>query len=77
MPYWHYSDNMGSIGGLIMLVVMVIFFAGLVTVGVVLMRKYARPALPHDDAMRILNERFARGEIDQEEYEKRRTTLKQ
>jgi putative membrane protein len=28
-----------------------------------------------DNALRILNERFARGEIDQQEYEARRATL--
>ncbi len=77
MPYWHYTGNTGWVGGLIMLMVMAIFLAGLVTTGVVLLRRYGRPALPHDDALRILNERFARGEIDHEEYEQRRTALKQ
>lgn len=55
---------------------MLLFFA-LIVVGIVLL---LRPAASetrreHDRALEILNERFARGEIDREEYEERRRVL--
>jgi len=75
MPYWHNTANMGWLGGLAMLVVMVLLLTALVTVTVLLVRRWERPVASHDAALRILNERFARGEIDQEEFEQRRTAL--
>lgn len=75
MGYWHYSDG-GWIGLLLMLITMIVIAGGLVTVTVVLLRRYARPPASHDEAIRILNERFARGEIDKEEFEQRRAALR-
>lgn len=71
MGYWHYSDN-SWIGLLLMLGI----GGGLITVTVLLPRWYARPPASHDEAIRILNERFARGEIDKDEFEQRRAALR-
>jgi putative membrane protein len=52
---------------------MLIFFGGLAALIILLAR---RPAdRPPDTAERILAERFARGDIDQDEYLQRRQTL--
>jgi putative membrane protein len=63
-------------------VVMLIFWSGVVTVVVLLVRRSHRgegpavPRLPHDEAERILKERFARGEIDEQEFTARRAALR-
>ena len=75
MPYWHHPGTMGWAGGIGMLVLMALVLAALVTLAVVLGRRGPHPPSPGDTARRILDERFARGEIDQEEYEHRRDTL--
>ncbi|MET3948297.1 putative membrane protein [Arthrobacter sp. UYCu512] len=61
---------------------MLIFWGGVVTVVVLLLRRPhpgegpAALRLPHHDAERILTERFARGEIDEQEFTARRTALR-
>lgn len=49
-------------------------FIGLVVLAVKLFKSYTNKS---EDNMRILNERFARGEISEEEYIRRRTILSQ
>lgn len=73
MPYWNHP-HLGWAGGLGMLVLMALVLAAVVTLAVVLARRGPQPP-PADTARRILDERFARGEIDQEEYERRRNAL--
>ncbi len=76
------GDSWGILGWIAMAVLMVLFWAGVTTVIVVLLRRPhsnqatidVRP--PHHEAERILNERFARGEIDDTEYLARRTALR-
>jgi len=75
MPYWHYPATMGWAGGIGMLVLMALVLAALVVLVVVLARRGPQPPAQGDTARRILDERFARGEIDQEEYERRRDAL--
>ena len=60
---------------------MIVFIAAIVAVVVLLVRWLSdrRPgarASSESNAVAILRERFARGEIDQEEYEERRRVLR-
>jgi putative membrane protein len=55
-----------------------LLFLALIVVGIVLLLRPtvgSEPRREHDRALEILNERFARGEIDREEYEERRRVL--
>jgi putative membrane protein len=55
-----------------------LLFLALIVVGVVLLAQRPAGQAPpggQDSARRILDERLARGEIDQEEYWRRRRTL--
>jgi putative membrane protein len=57
------------------LVLFVAFWAGVIALGVWVALRLARPR-PANSALDILNERFARGEIDQAEYETRKAALR-
>ena len=74
---WGYGTGWGS--WLLMTVVMVAFWAVVVFAIVALFRGPVRPdprtADGSEPAQRILNERFARGEIDAEEYRTRQSLL--
>lgn len=78
MMWW--SDGMGWGGWVMMTVVMVGFWA-LVIFGVIAVFRGLRDERPargtgERDAMRILDERFARGEIDVDEYHARQDVLR-
>jgi putative membrane protein len=75
MHYWQNDWDGGWLGGLFMLISMILLWGGLITALIVLLRHFGRPGRDHNEALRILNERFARGEIDRDEYQQRRTTL--
>ena len=68
-------------GGSWALVLMAVAFIALIVVGVVLLVRSAsheeRPTQSPEDhrALDVLDERFARGEIDQTEYQERRRVL--
>lgn len=66
MGPWGWGMGVGSI-----------LFVALIVIGVLLVvRQPSRGEGARDDAgRRILDERFARGEIDEDEYERRRRTL--
>jgi putative membrane protein len=77
---WHYGWGMGGLmfgGGLVML----LFWGGLILLAVLLVRwlgGMAPPAAgdrPRQGAIEVLEERYARGEIDQQEFESRRRVL--
>jgi putative membrane protein len=73
--YWD-----GGWGGWIVMLLMMTVIWGAVIAGVVLVVRGFGPlrpgSSPADDAERILAERFARGEIDQDEFTRRRDALK-
>ena len=74
-----WSNGMGWGGWLLMSITTVGFWA-LVVFGIVALFRGARDSgspstRREDEAQRILDERFARGEIDAEEYHQRRQVL--
>lgn len=77
MMFW-YGHGMNGWGYAIMTVGMILFW-GLLIVGVILLVRYGiRGARTHHDMApeSILAERFARGEIDEDEYRGRLATLR-
>lgn len=71
---WGWWD--GGWGWLWMSLSMVAFWALVVALIVWGVRALRAPAPPERDAVAILEERFARGEIDREELEERRAALR-
>jgi putative membrane protein len=73
-----YNDGMGWGGWLVMLLGMVAFWGLVIWAVVVLFRDSraddSRPA--HPDPLNTLDERFARGEIDETEYRDRADVLR-
>lgn len=79
-----YNDGVGW-GGWIAMTLMMVTFWGLVIFGVVAIFRgvsggTSQPGqtypTPHHDPMRTLDERFARGEIDADEYHARQAVLR-
>ena len=77
-----YGDGMGGWGFALMAVSTVVFWGALITGGIALFRYLNRTAAKPGTAEtrptpeQLLAERFARGEIDQEEYRQRLDTLR-
>lgn len=80
--YWHYAGDWGW-GHMIFGSVMMLLFWGVIIVGIVLVVRWLSSGPSHGTAsapaknrpLEILQERFARGEIDEAEYEKRKRLL--
>lgn len=85
--WWNNGMDWGAMGGggwVVMTVVMLAFWA-LVVGGVVALFRSGRPTVskgvsgsattPERSAENVLDERFARGEIDEQEYHARRAVL--
>ncbi|MCC5475767.1 SHOCT domain-containing protein [Streptomyces sp. NPDC059680] len=86
MMFW-YGHGMHGWGWVVMSLGTLLFWALIITVGVLLFRALARPTprgvehgawqpAPGSGAEQILAERYARGEIDDEEYHRRLATLR-
>lgn len=75
-----YGDGPGWGGWLVMTLMMVVFWALLIFGGIAIWRSVRRDdhrsAEGRADAERLLDERFARGEIDAEDYTQRRELLR-
>ncbi|HEY8914217.1 SHOCT domain-containing protein [Lacisediminihabitans sp.] len=75
-----YGGQWGVLGWVVMGLVMLLFWGGVVTAVVLLLRRRSDGDVPRprgiEDAERILNERFARGEIDEQEFTARRAALR-
>lgn len=82
MMNYGYGDVWGIGSWIIMALTFLVFWGGVVSLVIYLLRRgkvrndgdRIRPA--HNDAERILAERFARGEIDEEDYTRRRAALR-
>ena len=74
------GSGIGWGGWLVMVAMMVVFWGAIAWIVVTLIRQNAARAVPPadrgTDPMRILDERFARGEIDEGEYQRRRDLLR-
>lgn len=76
-PYY-YGHMYGLGGGLLGLGMMVLFWGGIIVLVVLAVRWLSgreAPPAGRSDAIEILRERLARGEIDAEEYQARRRVL--
>jgi putative membrane protein len=74
-----YHDGMGWGGWILMTAAMVVFWALVVFAVVAIFRGTQRStesAADRRDPMQILDERFARGEIDEDEYHARSSVLR-
>ncbi|UKA64523.1 SHOCT domain-containing protein [Arthrobacter sp. FW306-04-A] len=76
-----WGGSIGIGGWIAMGLMMLLFWGGLITVAILLMRGNHPGGRgfygsPNDDSERILNERFARGEIDETEFNARRAALR-
>ena len=73
---WFGWGSGGWVSWLVMSLMMLVFWGGLIALAVWSIRGTGRPSEPRNDAESILEERFARGEIDAEELESRRKALR-
>ncbi|MCY7400719.1 MAG: hypothetical protein LH477_07160 [Nocardioides sp.] len=76
-----YGDGMGWAGWLMMVTVMIAFWGLVVFAGIALFRGTSRDSGRVDraaqpDPRHVLDERFARGEIDADEYHARQAVLR-
>lgn len=73
---WHYM-GWNWFPGVIMGVGMLIVLVGLIVAAILIARRYPPSGRtgPNSEALRTLQDRYARGEIDEQEYQRRREQL--
>jgi putative membrane protein len=78
MRYWDHDYGWGWFGVVMMIVTMVLFWGGLGTIVYLVVRRLGHGGRNGADrtADQILDERFARGEIDEDELKARRAALR-
>ena len=82
MMYGWYGGDWGIGAWIVMALTMVLLWGGIIAFVVLLVRRPPggsithSPTPSHHVAESILNERFARGEIDEDEYNSRRVALR-
>jgi putative membrane protein len=76
MMWWGWGDG-GWVSWLVMTLMMLVFWGGIIALVVWAIRGFGRPSERRSDAESILEERFARGEIEAEELESRRKVLRE
>lgn len=75
MMYWYGDHHPGAGWWLLMSLGTVLFWAAVILAGYALVRAAAERGRSHSDARRLLDERLARGEIDADDYTRRRAML--
>jgi putative membrane protein len=82
MMWWYPGGGMSGWGWALMAISMVLFWGVLILGGIALYRGLNRPSSdgsstgPRPTPQNVLAERFARGEIDEEEYRRRLDALR-
>ncbi|HTI26838.1 MAG TPA: SHOCT domain-containing protein [Kutzneria sp.] len=74
MPWGYYGTDAGWLMPLTMVIGMAVFWGGLVTVVVLVLKHFG--GRRHQGAEQTLAERLARGEIDENEYTRLRDILR-
>ena len=89
MPYGNWNMDMGWGGGLLMLVLTLLFLGGFLLIAASIVHQHHQhhhhdfddrghshqPSSNRSGPLNILDERFARGDIDEDEYKRRRELL--
>ena len=79
MADWYGNNGMGTGGWVFMIAAMTIFWGLVIFAGVMIFRNGGSRSLGgtrDSGALGILDGRFARGEVDREEYEERKAVLR-
>ncbi len=74
---WHYG-MMGGGWGIFMMMISMVLFWGLIIGGVILLVRFIFPqsgSKPSEDSLEILKRRYARGEIEKEEFESKKRDI--